>query len=280
MHASTMAEIASWATFNSFALLQSSNSLTVDTCSQYWSQSKCRQNRWMTALKMFEQDVRNPERKHDPWPAIEIVIQEIFLSEMLTRVWSATMVAHDTRYASDELTGIAHSIHIGHLDAKNRAMRLLLEDQSVDAEMFERMNNLRRKIERWTDLLLGQLSDIEAAQRFAFQSNRVRDFADEKMEADEQGRSARRLLYSAALKEDLSRLCVRYAANPEINRSIIGGLLACFPSDRFDSLGIPKSIQLMWLEKSTDETEMLVNSLDSLDTRCIGDVSEEPGSRN
>lgn len=268
-----MAEIGSWAAFNSFSLLQSSTSLTVAKCETYWTQSKCRQNRWMVALKMFEQDVKNPERNHDPWPAIEIVIQEIFLSELLTRIWSATMVAHDVRFESDELTGIAHSIHIGHLDAKNRAMRLLLEDETVDAEMFERMNSLRRKIERWTDLLLGQLPDLDAAQRFAFQSNRVKDFAEEIAESDWQANSTRRVLYSASLKEELGGLSRRYAANPELNRKIVGGMLACFSSDRFDSLGLPKSIQMMWLEKSTDETEMLIKSLDSLDEEVVTDVN-------
>ena len=229
---------------------------------------------------MFEKDIQNDDRNFDPWPAIEIVIQEIFLSEMLTRIWSATMVAHDIRYESDELTGIAHSLHIGHLDAKNRAMRLLLEDESVKAEIFEQMNNLRRKIERWTDLLLGQLPDLEAAQRFAFQSNRVKDFAEEIAESDHQSNASRRVLYSAALREELRTLCSRYAANPDMNRKIIGGLLSCFSSNRFDSLGLPKSIQLMWLEKSTDETEMLINSLDLLDDEFVSGIDSSPGQWN
>ena len=269
MHARQMAEIAAWAAFNSFALVERSTSLTVETCNEYWSQSKCRQNRWMIALKMFEQDVRDPNSNHDPWPAIEIVIQEIFISEMLTRVWSATMVAHDIRFASNELTGIAHSIHIGHLESKNRAMRLLLENESVDSEMFERVNSLRRKIERWTDLLLGQLPDTTAGQRFAFQANRVKDYAEENLDSTEKEFATRRVLYAAALGEDLGHFTNRNAANPDINRKIVGGLLACFSSDRFDSLGMPKSVQLMWMEKSTDETEMLINSLDALDNEFL-----------
>lgn len=273
MHATQMAEIAAWAAFNSFALVERSTSLTAESCNQYWTQSKCRQNRWMIALKMFEQDVRQSHQQHDPWPAIEIVIQEIFLSEMLTRVWSAAMVAHDVRFASNELTGIAHSIHIGHLEAKNRAMRLLLEDESVDSETFEKINLLRRKIERWTDLLLGQLPDIVAAQRFAFQANRVKDFAEENQETTNNEFTTRRVLYSAALAEDLRNFSNKFAANPDINRKIVGGILACFSSDRFDSFGLPKSIQLMWMEKSTDETEMLINSLDALDNAAIS-VSE------
>ncbi len=279
MHAKQMAEIAAWAAFNSVALIQRSTSLTVETCNDYWTQSKCRQNRWMTALKMFEQDVRNASGNHDPWPAIEIVVQEIFVSEMLTRVWSAAMVAHDIRFAASELTGIAHSIHIGHLEAKNRAMRLLLENESVGSEMFEQLNSLRRKVERWTDLLLGQLPDIEASQKFAFQANRVKDFAEESVEANHREYSARQVLYSAALGEDLNGVCNRYAANPSINRKIVGGLLSCFDSDRFDSLGMPKSVRLMWMEKSTDETQLLINSLDALDSEFMSETIGKTGQR-
>ncbi|MEM9409775.1 MAG: hypothetical protein AAGA30_01600, partial [Planctomycetota bacterium] len=140
MHATQLAEIASWAAFHSSSLLVRSTALTVENCSQYWSQSKCRQNRWMIALKMFEDDIQKNDPSHDPWPAIEIVIQEIFLSEMLTRVWCSMMVAHDIHYSSNELTGLAHSIHVGHLESKNRAMRLLLHEDSVNPEVFDRLN--------------------------------------------------------------------------------------------------------------------------------------------
>ncbi len=88
-----------------------------------------------------------------------IVVQEILLSEMLSRVWSATMVAHDDYQRTDELHGVAHSIHIGQIEAKNRALKILLSVELESSEVFERLNQLRRKVERWTDLLLGQLPD-------------------------------------------------------------------------------------------------------------------------
>ena len=279
MHATQLAEIGSWAAFNSGVLVQRSTSFTADSCSQYWTESKCRHNRWMIALKMFEQDVQNETPKHDPWPAIEIVVQEIFVSELLTRVWSAAMVAHDIHYASNELTGIAHSIHIGHLEAKNRAMRLLLSDESVNPEIFERLNSLRRKIERWTDLLLGQIPDTIAAQRFAFQPNRVKDFAEENAEQSSHQETLR-AIYSASLAQDLGSFATKFAANPEINRKIVGGLLACFPSDRFDSFGLPKSVQLMWMEKASDDTQMLINSLDALDDEFVNTTFDNVVDRN
>lgn len=269
MHATQLAEIANWAAFNAIRLISGASALTAASCNEYWSQSKCRQNRWMTALKMFEQDIRNQGSNHDPWPAMEIVIQEILLSELLTRVWSAAMVAHDASHETNELGGVAYSIHIGHVEAKNRAMRLLLNDPAVNPKTFDRLNCLRRKVERWTDLLLAQSPDFDTAIRFAFQPNRVKDFREENLGNSHEAQGTRRLLYAASMSEDFNRVAVKYAANPEINRKIAGGLLACFPADRFDSFGMPKSIQLIWMEKTSDETQMLMNDLCALDHRVI-----------
>ena len=279
MHATQLSELATWAAFNSHLIVHRSEALTADSCNQYWSQSKCRQARWMSALKLFEADLNDQDNNHDPWPAIEIVVQEIFLSEMLTRIWSAAMVAHDIHYEANELTGLAHSIHIGHLEAKNRAMRLLLNEDSTNPEIFDRLNWLRRKVERWTDLLLGQLPDTVAAQRFGFQPNRVKDFAEENASSEIQESNARRVLYAASLKEDLGKVTNKYSANPDINRRIASGLLACFPSDRFDSYGMPKSVQMMWLEKTTDETQLLLDNLSALDNEYIVDPFGEVGDR-
>ncbi len=279
MHATQLAEIANWAAFNAIRLTSGSSALTAASCNEYWSQSKCRQNRWMTALKMFEQDVRSQRSNHDPWPAMEIVIQEILLSELLTRVWSAAMVAHDASHRTNELSGVAYSIHIGHVEAKNRAIRLLLNDPAVNPKTFDRLNCLRRKVERWTDLLLAQSPDYDAAVRFAFQPNRVKDFREENRDSSHGAERTRQMLYVASMSEDFNRVAVKFAANPEINRRIAAGVLACFPADRFDSFGVPKSLHLIWMEKTTDETLLLMNDLSALDYSVMADPFDEATER-
>lgn len=280
MHAIQLANIANWAAFNSQLLVEGSEPITSSSCSEYWSQSKCRQNRWMSALKVFEHDIKTRDENHDPWPAIEIVIQEIFVSEMLTRIWSATMIIHDDVQRSDELANIAHSIHIGHVEAKNRAMRMLLEDPDANPEVFDRLNKLRRKVERWTDLLLGQLPDLEAATLFAFQPNRVRDFSEESLEYTTNESTARQMIFANSMPNDLNQFASRFPANPEINRKIASGLLNCFTVDRFDSLGLPKSIQQLWLEKSALDTQTYLETLATLDDSVIDSSFDEIVRRN
>lgn len=227
----------------------------------YWVASQKRAERWIAALKMFENDFRDPQVRHDPWPALEIVVQEILLSELLTRVWSAAVTTHDQYHNADELFGFAHSVHIRHQEAKNRALRILLSGQATNESAFDRLNALRRRIERWTDLFLSQLPDSGHAAQFAFDSARVQDFGREnRAQKFEQFKMRQRVL-ATSFSTDLIRDVCSTSANPELNREIVSGILACFPADRFDSCGMPKSLRNVWLEKSGSQTEMLVEHL-------------------
>jgi len=261
MHASLLAELGSWVAVYSANLVFCKKEQPMLIGTHYWVSSQSRAERWVSALKMFDRDFKNPKVRHDPWPALEIVVQEIFLSELLTRVWSAAVTTHDSYNDSDELFGFAHSVHIRHQEAKNRALRILLSGQAANEPAFDRLNALRRRIERWTDLFLSQLPDPEHAAAFAFNEARMRDFNRESLGQSAEQLTMRQRVLSASFSTDLIRdVCVN-PANPELNREIASGILACFPADRFDSNGIPKSLRGLWLEKSSNETSMLVEHL-------------------
>ena len=183
------------------------------------------------------------------------------MSEMLTRIWSAAVVTHDWHNQSDEMHGLAHSIHVAHIEARNRAVRIMLQGQAIDEAAFDQMNALRRRIERWTDLFLGQLPESEYSSQFAFDRGRVQDFNQEQNETLGPEYQTRQRVLTASFATDLLRGKIPYAANPDLNREIAAGILACFPSDRFDGHGMPKSARMIWLEKSHRDTQMLVDQL-------------------
>lgn len=264
MHSSRLAELASWVAVNSGSLVYGSQDQPILVASSYWMTSKRRIQHWITSLKMFEKDIQQPDPKHEPWAALEIVVQEILQTEMLTRVWSATVLCHDWYRRSDELSGLAHSVYLSHLEVKNRALRIMLAADGQgqgEREAVERLNALRRRTERWTDVFLGQLPFGDIAAQFAFDRKRVADYQLEQCESIDDQNQTRRKVLQASFATDLIRNQSAYSANPELNRQIAGGVLACFPSDRFDSIGLPKSIRMLWLEKAHHDTQMLVDQL-------------------
>lgn len=269
MHASQLAEIGSWIAVHCGSLAYGQKTQALDASNEYWTASKCRLQRWITALKMFEKDIADPGEGHDPWPALELIVQEILLTEFLTRIWAAAVHVHDHYQGTDELCGLANSTFISHIEARNRAVRLLLAGQGTNEAVFDSINVLRRKMERWTDLFLSQLPSLEIARKFAFDQNRVADFYSEKSEAQGQAWLRRQQLLMASFSAEVNGIS-QFSANPAFNRKIASGILACFPSDRFDSTGLPKSARLLWLEKSQDDTQSLVNELIDFEARAVG----------
>ena len=110
-------------------------------------------------------------------------------------------------------------------------------------------------------MLLGYLPDLEIARQFAFQKNRVNDFSVEREQTPDVEFRNKYPLFMTALMADLQNCSEPYPANPSFNREIASGVLACFPADRFDSTGLPKSAEMLWMEKHSLDSQLLVDHL-------------------
>lgn len=270
MHARQQAEIAAWLALNSTAIAHGSQRVEGLLAASYWSNSKSRLSRWNAALKTFDHDVRNPDTAHNPWPAIETVVEEVVVSEMLTRVWSAVLVAVDEASGRGELAGLAHSVYIGHMEARNRAMRLLLAGRGLNERLFDRINQLRRSLEKWTDLFLAWIPNANVARRFAFDRARFDDYRSEHDFYSDQQQANRHQVLIRSMAQMLVSLTGQWTANPELNRRIVDGALACIDRDAFDSTGLPKTLAAVWIERAHSDAQLFVSQLELLDQ---GDAS-------
>ena len=261
MHATQMAEIGGWLSICSEVFTRGGHPANANQAMRYWSASKCRLQRWQAALKVFENDFQNPCEMHDPWHAIEVVIQEILMSELLTRVWTVVLIQHDRYIEHNEMQSIGQSVFIGHLETRNRAMRLMIKNRASNQKAYDRLEELRRRMERWVDLLLSRISDLELAIQFGFDEHRVRDFAADRHMEDSQRRDQVQKLLLASLTSSLKNGVKQWTANPDLNREIAAGVLACFPGDRFDTHGIPKSIMMMQMDQVQNDTHAMVQGL-------------------
>ena len=83
------------------------------------------------------------------------------------------------RRGTDEAEPVARSVLIGHIEARHRVLTLMARTPGIDAEAAVKLNRLRRRAERWTDLLVGHLADMHGVSEFAFDPQRARDFAED-----------------------------------------------------------------------------------------------------
>jgi hypothetical protein len=189
-------------------------------------------------------------------------VEEILTGEVLTRVWSAVLCAHDRRRGVDELEPVARSVMIGHMEARHRALTLLVHGPDVDAEAAVKLNRLRRRAECWTDVLVGHLAALHDVSEFAVDPKRARDFAKDLSSCgNRQGGRHTWPLLVASLRTAFQSGLSPESANADLNTRIATAILSCFPQELFDSTGLLHSLWMLRLTNITEDTQGMIEEL-------------------
>ncbi len=279
MHARELVELAAIISSHGPALIRSGERIPVESIEQYWTSSKVRLDRWAWRLKSFvgkaETDAR---QRKTQWPAVCGVLEEILTGEMLTRVWTAVLCAYDRRRGADEVEPVARSVYIGHMEARHRVLSLMVRGPGIDAEAAVKLNRLRRRAERWTDLLVGNLQSLHDVSEFAFDPQRSKDFAED-MQYRGRLQGGRHVwpLIQASLRAAFRHGLGSESPNADLNARIAAGVLSCFPPEVFDSTGLMRSLWLMRLTSAAEDTQGMIDAL--LAPERSGTISQMSGKR-
>lgn len=234
MHASALAELGATLAVHSKAIVttKATSSLGLE---QYWVASKCRLDNWGLALAMHQSASAAERTDHgnlDGWLALRPVIEEIFVSEMLTRIWTAVCTSLECPAAAEEAAPIAQNVLAGHAEASCRALKAVAGG-SLSVEEAVSINRLRRSTERWNDLLLSLFRDDAQVESLAHNARRVRDFA--RMGPPSQAKPS---VLMTSLRLSLSTGVSSCAANASTNRRIMGGVLLSLGAEPFGTTGL------------------------------------------
>jgi hypothetical protein len=261
MHVRGLIELAGMVASHGPTLLASGQRLPATAIEQYWVTSKARLDRWAWNLKRFSQQAESDlEYRQVQWPTTRGVLEEILASEMLTRVWTAVLCIHDRRRGIDDAEPVARSVMIGHMEARHRTLTWMVRGQYLDAASAVRLNLLRRRVERWTDLLVGRLASRCDVSEFAVDPRRARDFAGHFGQHDRGGTPAWLLIWTSlrtAFRAGLSPI----SPNADLNGRIADSVLSCFPSETFDDVGLLRSPWLMRLMAIADDAPGMIEQV-------------------
>jgi hypothetical protein len=267
MHAREFVELAALISAHGPTLIQSEERIPAASIEQYWTTSKVRLDRWAWRLRGFadraggsaDADVR---RRRAQWPEVRGALEEILTGEMLTRVWTAVLCGYDRRHGGNEVEPVARSVLIGHMEARHRALTLLVRGPGIDADAAAKLNRLRRRVEHWTDLLVGHLAGIHDVGEFAFDPQRAQDFAgDLQYRSDLQGGRQAWPLALASLRVAFRQELSPQSPNADLNARIAASILSCFPPELFDSTGLLRSLWLMRLTNVAEDTQGMIDAL-------------------
>ncbi|WP_425614812.1 hypothetical protein NA78x_004691 [Anatilimnocola sp. NA78] len=224
---------------------------------QYWSASKCRLERWFRLFRGSSSGICSTTRLAE-------VVHEVLASELLTRVFASLCVGHDTRCDQAELAPIAQNVLQGHMEARNYALQWMITGQGVDLKTAVDCNRFRRRVERWTDMLLGRMAAYSDPTPLAFEAERALDFAED----FDCSRSSNDFAWSLAMAA--TRASFQTLQQPtfhaDLNRQVASAVLGCLGTDVFDSLGLGRSLWLERLSRTASDTQGLIDQLIRLDS--------------
>jgi hypothetical protein len=269
MHARELAELAALVAVHSQPLIHGAGQVPHAANEQYWAGSKCRLDRWGRVLRQLAAAAEEGQLPPTlAWPRVRPVLEEILATELLTRLWTAAAVAIDLARNDDELSPIACNIFAGHQEARHRVLALLADGRVIGLPEAVQLNHLRRRVERWTDMLLAHFSRSVDITQYAFEPERACDFAED---LDAEAASADRRftcqLVLASLRASFAEGLAERSPNADLNSRIGSALLLAFREEIADSTGLVKSLWLDRLSQVASDTEVLIDELMSLDAR-------------
>ena len=263
MHVRELAQLAAVAAVQAPAFARLGAIVPQAAIEQYWVASKCRIDRWLRLLRrMADAAEQWPKPAALAGPRVLPALEEILVSELLTRIWTAAAVAHDENRSDENLAPIARNIWRSHLDARRRLLQFMADGRAIEPEQAEPLDRLRRRIERWNDMLLAHLSPLIDTSEFAFDAPRARDFADDlapHATADERQLACQ--IVQASLAASLGDSLHDRSPNADLNRKIGTAILACLPADLLTAGEIASSL---WLERMSRTATGALEMIDEL----------------
>ena len=236
--------------------------LSASSAEAYWSASKCRIERWAETFQHFRA-ARTKSGAGRAWLAMRPWFDEILITEILTRVWTAFTTVCEASSHEKLIEPIARSVYVGHLEARQRLLRLLVDERDLDSKSANSLDRIRRNAERWSDILLGYLMIHHDVSQFAFDADRVNDFADG-IHTERQENKSDDLSWSllqASLKASFGPAKTSVLPNADLNRDILYGVFGAFGPDFYDAIGSFASLWRCRLDHIANDAEVMIQQL-------------------
>lgn len=166
--------------------------------------------------------------------ALASLAEEVLVSELTCRVVAGVFAVCDARGVRRTAGPFARSALLDLMQAKHSVLSRLVQGPQPLGAML-RINQLRRKTERWCDCLLGGLPDSHLAEPFAVNAERMRAFARRTTGGASQ---AAQYLTLVSLRLAMPASIIHDAERCHTHRELMRSLIGFWPVEAFDSEGL------------------------------------------
>ncbi len=164
--------------------------------------------------------------------------EEIMVAEMPARVWTAVFYVHCLNHRNPEGLRLARQALHWHVAARQTTLQHLIDDYSqTEVSGLLRLDRIRRRVERWTDFLIGTITRHGVALNLAFDPDRCRNNAETLL--DHPTAEAVWPLTIAGLTRSFSTAPQFSEESARHHNAILKAQLAAFPAGAFRNDGRP-----------------------------------------
>lgn len=222
---------------------------------RFWSCTVARLKHCRQAVLQYLERPRQltPLERHILWEQTEAAAGEIFISDLLSRVWGAILVACDQARGTRDAEPIARHLLLRQMEARQDVLRLMVAGPQVSLDQILQLDRLRKRLERWTDLVCGHLLLRCDVDDFAFDAERAREFGEEQQQAWDTPQHQRVWqMYLLCVRGGFSQRVSPRSLHSQMRLESVASMLACFPAGTFPAEGPLKSGWLSTLADSTN----------------------------
>lgn len=212
---------------------------------EFWLNSRYRFELWNRQLADHRAAVDRPGTSHRTrkWYEVLPVLQEILLSEPVTRCLAYIGRAFDARRIETDFSALAQSTFSSQLESRHRCLNLIAFGHGLPVEQAVRLNRLRRTMETFSDQLIACLPAAGEMAAFAFEYEIVKQMQSRLRDHDFEVNQV--ALHLQSLSIALIRQ-LRFELDPRVVNARLNGklyeiILALLASELFDSFGLVKS---------------------------------------
>jgi len=169
--------------------------------------------------------------------------EEIMVAEMPARVWTAVYYGHCQHHSNPDGLRLIRQALRWHVEARQATIQGLIDTYNrTELTGLLRLDRVRRRVERWTDLLIGTITRHGVALHLAFDPDRCRNNA----ESMQNNPAAEAIwpLTIAGLTRSFSTAPKFVEDSARHHTAVLKSQLAAFPLGAFRNDGRPLSAPL------------------------------------
>jgi hypothetical protein len=246
MHAITLAELASTFVGVAATILKQQLLPAQEAAQAIWTIHRSRCDEWNYRLAAHREAMNRigASARTKSWHEVMPVLQEILLTEPLTRSLACFASQLEELQLSDEFSPLLHSALVSHIEARHRCLNIIVFGQGLSVESSVRLNRLRRHLETYSDQLLAALPPTPTVEAYSFDARAILSTRFEISRTTDSLDGKWLQLHMQSLERQLwqnlqSDIDWR-AANGRLNHRLSQSVMALLPPQLFDGFGIPR----------------------------------------